>query len=64
MKFLEFFGFLVLGFSLVYFAFPLSNITGSQDWVEKYLGPGGTITFYRLLGTAIAIFAFVFLIYF
>lgn len=64
MKFLEFFGILVLGFALVYWAFPLSNITGSQDWVEKYLGPGGTITFYRLLGMAIAIFAFVFLIYF
>ncbi|MEI8061447.1 MAG: hypothetical protein WCG99_04120 [Candidatus Berkelbacteria bacterium] len=62
MKFLEFLGFLALGLSLLYFAYPLTNITGRQDWIEKYLGPGGTITFYRLLGAAIFIFAFVFLV--
>ncbi|MCX6810615.1 MAG: hypothetical protein NTY30_02685 [Candidatus Berkelbacteria bacterium] len=62
MKLLEFFGFLVLGGVLLYFAYPLYTITGRQDWIEKYLGPGGTITFYRLLGAAIFIFAFIFLV--
>lgn len=62
MKIVEFLGLLILGFLLIYFAFPLANITGRQDWVEKYLGPGGTITFYRLLGIIIVIFSFVFLI--
>lgn len=61
MKVLEFFGLLILGFGLIYFAYPLYNITGSQDWVEKYLGGGGTITFYRLLGILIVIFSFIFL---
>lgn len=61
MKILQFFGFLVVGFSLIYFAYPLVNIIGRQEWLEKNLGGGGTITFYRLLGIAIVIFAFVFL---
>ena len=64
MRILEFVGFLVLGFSLLYFAYPLYNITGSQEWIEKFLGAGGTITFYRLLGMAIVIFGFIFLINF
>ncbi|MEI6144373.1 MAG: hypothetical protein WCP91_02145 [Candidatus Berkelbacteria bacterium] len=62
MKILYFFGFLVLGSSLLYFAYPLTNITGRQDWIEKYLGPGGTITAYRLLGAAIFIFAFIYVV--
>jgi len=62
MKVLEFIGILMLGFALIYFSYPLFNITGRQDWIEKYLGPGGTITFYRLLGILIVVFAFIFLI--
>jgi len=64
MKILEFIGFLVLGLSLLYFAYPLYTITGRQDWIEKYLGSGGTISFYRLLGIAIVIFSFIFLVKF
>jgi len=64
MKILEFIGFLVLGLSLLYFAYPLYTITGLQDWIEKYLGSGGTISFYRLLGIAIVIFSFIFLVKF
>ena len=64
MKILEFIGFLIAGFALIYFAYPLANITGRQDWVEKYLGSGGTITFYRLLGLLIVIFGFIFLVNF
>lgn len=61
MKILEFLGFLILGFALIYFAYPLYNIVGRQDWIEKYLGPGGTITFFRLFGILIVIFAFIFI---
>jgi len=64
MKILQFLGIMAVGFSLLYFAYPLYNIVGRQDWVEKYLGPGGTITFFRLFGALIVIFSFIFLVNF
>jgi ABC-type glycerol-3-phosphate transport system permease component len=61
MKFLYFILFLTAGFSAVYFAYPLYKITGNFDWVEKYLGSGGTITFWRLIGIAMVLFSFFYL---
>jgi amino acid permease len=62
MKILWFFGLVITGFLFLYFAYPLYKITGSFDWVEKYTGPGGTITFFRLVGAALIIFGFIYLI--
>ncbi len=64
MKILWFLLFMTLGFSAIYFALPLYNISGRFDWVEKYLGSGGTITFWRLLGILMIAGAFVYLIYY
>jgi len=64
MKILWFILILVTGFSAVYFAWPLYKITGPFESVEKILGQGQTITFWRILGVAIVVFAFVYLVYF
>jgi hypothetical protein len=64
MKILEFLGILVAGFLLLYYAYPITNLVGRQDWIERYLGPGGTITAFRLAGVILCIFAFIFLINF
>jgi len=64
MKALWFILILGMGFATTYFAYPLYKITGSFDSVEKYLGAGGTITFWRLVGVALVIFAFAYVIYF
>ena len=64
MKILWFVGLLAVGFSFLYFAYPLYKITGSFDWFEKYTGPGGTITFFRLAGVVLILFAFVYVIKF
>ncbi|MDD3086744.1 MAG: hypothetical protein PHH45_02290 [Patescibacteria group bacterium] len=64
MKFLYFFLIVGVGFTSIYFAYPLYKILGRFDWVEKYLGSGGTISFWRLIGVAIIIFAFIFVTYF
>ena len=61
MKFLYFILILGLGFTTIYFAYPLYKITGSFDWVDKYLGSGGTITFWRLIGIAMVLFSFYYL---
>lgn len=31
---------------------------GSSDWAERYLGTGGSHTFYKLLGITIALISF------
>jgi len=64
MKILWFILMLAVGFSAVYFALPLFQITGRMEWIEEHLGQGQTITFWRLLGAAIIIFAFIYLVYF
>ena len=64
MKVLAFIGLLILGLAAIYFAWPLYKITGRMEWIEKYLGQGQTITFWRILGAAIVVFAFVYLVYF
>jgi len=64
MKILWFILMLAAGFSAIYFALPLYNISGRFEWVEKVLGQGQTITFWRFLGVAIVVFAFIYLVYF
>jgi len=64
MKVLAFIGLLILGLAAIYFAWPLYKITGSFESVEKFLGQGQTISFWRLIGVAIIVFAFVYLVYF
>lgn len=64
MKALWFLLIIGLGFATLYFAYPLYKITGSFDWVDKYLGSGGTISFWRLVGVVLVIFAFAYVIYF
>jgi len=63
MKILAFLGMLIVGFSAIYFSYPLYQISGSFDWVEKVLGPGQTINFWRFLGVAIIISAFIYVVY-
>jgi len=60
MKFLYFFLIVGVGFASIYFAYPLYKSLGRFDWVEKYLGSGGTISFWRLIGAGIIVFAFIY----
>jgi len=63
MKIIWFVLMLAAGFSAIYFALPLYQITGRMEWIENVLGQGQTITFWRLIGLAMIIFAFVYLVY-
>ena len=62
MKFLYFFLIVGAGFTSIYFAYPLYKILGSFDSVEKFLGAGGTITFWRLIGVSLVLVSFFYLI--
>jgi len=51
-----FFGLLVmaLGFLLVWKTYILQDFLGQNAWAERKFGPGGTNTFYKLVGVLIA----------
>ncbi len=43
-------------FLLMIYRSQLKQITGEIDFAEKYLGPGGTYTFFIILGLGIFVF--------
>jgi hypothetical protein len=58
---------LIIGFFMVAFGviavkytFQLANLTGSQDWLERFTGPGSTYGVYKIFGVLIAIFGLLF----
>lgn len=45
----------VLGVVAVKYTFNLVNITGSQDWLEQFTGPGSTYGMYKIFGVLLVI---------
>jgi hypothetical protein len=45
-----------LGVLAVKYTFWLTNLTGNLGFAERYLGAGGTYSFYKLAGVVLAIF--------
>ena len=44
-----------LGVAMVKYTFQLVNITGNQQWIEKYAGGGSTYGVFKLFGVLLAI---------
>lgn len=44
-----------IGVLIVRFSYPLTSITGSQDWLERFTGPGTTNFMYKMFGLALII---------
>lgn len=47
-------GVIVVGFFMVWKTTGFQDFFGANDWAERKLGPGGTNTFYKLLGVGVA----------
>lgn len=59
MKFLIFVGCLAGGFVAIRYCKWLVDNTGIRfDWAEKFLGPGGTYTAWKIIGLGLIIFGF------
>jgi len=52
MRFLSFLLLFATGLALIRYRERVQSFTGSIGFAEKYLGPGGTYSFYLLLGIA------------
>jgi hypothetical protein len=46
---------MVLGVVLVKWSFQISNITGSQEWIERFVGAGMTNGVYKIFGVLLVI---------
>jgi len=46
---------MVGGIAMIKYTFQLANITGSQDWIERFTGSGTTYGIYKLFGVFIVI---------
>jgi hypothetical protein len=51
---------IVGGIAMVKYTFQLTNITGRQDWLERYTGSGSTYGIYKLFGVFIVIVGILF----
>lgn len=51
----------VLGLLLIKFREKVQKITGTVNYAEKIFGPGGTFTFYLLLGSITVILAILYM---
>lgn len=58
MNFLYFFGGLSVGMVLVLYSKWITDNTNRMDFAEKYLGPTGTYTFWKLMGVLLMGFGF------
>jgi len=59
MHFLGFLGILLLGFFLIRYGKWLRDSTGIRfDFAENFFGPGGTLTFMKIIGVGAIVFAF------
>lgn len=47
-------GVISIGFLMVWKTTGFQDFFGASDWAERKLGPGGTNTFYKLLGVLVA----------
>ena len=47
-------GVIGVGFLMVWKTTGFQDFFGSSDWAERKFGPGGTRTFYKLLGVLVA----------
>jgi hypothetical protein len=52
---------IIAGVGLINYSFRIVRTFGTMDWAEKALGPGGSYTAWKLIGTALIIFGVVFL---
>ncbi|MEI6267033.1 MAG: hypothetical protein WCP14_04050 [bacterium] len=50
-----------VGFVLTIYTKKITYFFGVQDWMIKYLGPGGGFVFYILLGLVSFLFGFLFI---
>jgi hypothetical protein len=46
---------LPIGVLIIFYRFQLKQFTGDMDFAEKYLGAGGTYTFFIILGALVFI---------
>ncbi len=52
---------IIVGFLMIYKNVSLVSFTGKNSWAEKFLGPGGTFTFYKIIGILVIVVAFLYL---
>lgn len=52
---------IIVGFLMIYKNTSLVSFTGKNSWAEKFLGPGGTFTFYKIIGILVIAVAFLYL---
>lgn len=52
---------IIIGFLLVWKVVFVVNLTGANSWGEKIFGPGGTYTFYKMIGSLIIIISILYL---
>ena len=50
-----------VGVVIVWKSYPLKNITGQIDWAEAKLGPGGTISLFRLIGVLVILLSLMYM---
>jgi hypothetical protein len=50
-----------IGFLITWKAYDIKNIVGLSAWAEDKLGPGGTISMYRLIGVIVIILSFMYM---
>lgn len=51
-----------LGFVILYYRVPIRDFIGNIGWAEKYLGTGGTWNAIVLIGLAVSIFSFLWML--
>jgi energy-converting hydrogenase Eha subunit A len=44
---------IIIGLAIIKYRYPIREFTGTVSFAERYLGSGGTYTFYLLLGAVI-----------
>ena len=49
-----------LGYILIRYNGKMKEIIGSLDWVDKYLGAGGTYLFLKLVGLMLIVLSFLY----
>lgn len=64
MNWLYFLGSEIVGFIVIRYSKWITDNTGRIDIAEQYMGPGGTYTFWKVIGLGLIIFGFVALVNF
>jgi hypothetical protein len=53
-------GFVVAGILMVKYTFAIMNMTGRQEWIEKYTGGGTTYGIFKLFGIVLVLVGLLF----